>query len=271
MRKQPIIRCLLCLLLLAGTTLASADVIRLKSGKTIEGTILLQNDEVVLIRDTTGTRYQYPISELKQGVTDSLTASGPLPLTQGESIERTTLEEQSETAETVNTGKKVTMGISVFGGGMAMPTMITGDNTSPELGGHAGADIMIGTAKLFGRRIFLGGSVGFQAFFSGKQPYYFIPLKFRAEAPLMNTKHAPMLGMGLGYGFGLQNVKGGFCADILFGWRYAYSQKGAFFMGVFTDFQGAQLTLTETVSDKEYTSTAYRNLCGFGAKMALYF
>lgn len=269
MRKQPIIRCLLCLLLLAGTTLASADVIRLKSGKTIEGTILLQNDEVVLIRDTTGTRYQYPVSEIvndnenekgtKNKETDSLTTSGPVSLTQGESL------------ETVNTGKKVTMGISVFGGGMAMPTMITGDNTSPQMGGHAGADIMVGTAKLFGRRIFLGGSVGFQVFFSGKQPYYFIPLKFRAEAPLMNTKHAPMLGMGLGYGFGLQNVKGGFCADILFGWRYAYSQKGAFFMGVFTDFQGAQLTLTETVSDKEYTSTAYRNLCGFGAKMALYF
>ena len=42
-------------------------------------------------------------------------------------------------------------------------------------------------------------------------------------------------------------------------------------IGRFADFEGAEITLTETVSDKDYTSQAYRNLCGFGAKMALYF
>ena len=163
------------------------------------------------------------------------------------------------------------MGISVFGGGMAMPTQMMGNNTSPEMGGHAGTEVMIGTSNMFGRRIFLGGSVGFQAFMPNAQMLSFIPVKLRAEVPLMLKRHAPMLGMGVGYGIGLQNVKGGFCADVEFGWRYSYSRKGAFFMGVFTDFQGAEVKLTETVSGKEYTSTAYRNMCGFGAKMALYF
>ena len=56
---------LMCLLL-AGTTFVSAEVVRLKSGKTIEGTILFQNDEVIVIRDASGARFQYPKSEIEE-------------------------------------------------------------------------------------------------------------------------------------------------------------------------------------------------------------
>ena len=58
---------LICLLWMVGTGSIWADVIRLKSGKTIEGTILFEDAEVVVIRDATGARYQYPKSELVVG------------------------------------------------------------------------------------------------------------------------------------------------------------------------------------------------------------
>ena len=255
------------LLAVASSGSVWAEVIRLKSGKTIEGTILFENDEVVVIRDASGARYQYPKSELIDDSTiDDLQSS-----------DKSKIQEDNETKEklqqeTVNTGRKVAMGISVFGGGMAMPGGVTSEPVSTTLlGGHAGAEVLVGTSNLFQRRIFLGGSIGYQAYMPGGQLWSFLPIKLRAEVPLTLKKHAPLLGMGMGYGIGLQNVKGGFCADVEFGWRCSYSRKGAIFMGVFADFEGAEITLTETVSDKDYTSQAYRNLCGFGAKMALYF
>ena len=257
------IGCLLCLLWLAGTSVAMADVIRLKSGKTVEGTILFENEEVVVIRDASGARYQYPKTE----VVDNSTGEEQPVSEESKSQDKASKAEQP----TTDTGRKVSMGISLFGGGMAMPGQTVGDAPATQMGGHAGADVMVGTSNLFQRRIFLGGATGYHAYMTGGDVLSFIPVMLRAEVPLTLKRHAPMLGMGVGYGIGLQHILGGLCADVEFGWRYAYSRKGAFFMGVFADFQGAKVTVTETVSDKDYTSEAYRNLCGFGAKMALYF
>ena len=41
-----------------------AEVVTLRTGQSIKGEILLQNDEVVIIRAKNGTRYQYPKSEI---------------------------------------------------------------------------------------------------------------------------------------------------------------------------------------------------------------
>ena len=255
--------CLLCLLWIVGANASWADVIRLKSGKTIEGTILFEDAEVVVIRDATGARYQYPKSEI---VADE----GPASPEKSTSPVGTYPDEDPNVSKEVAAGRKVAMGVSVFGGAMVMPGQMP-DPTSPQWGGRVGSEVMVGTSDMFRRRIFLGGSVGYQAYILDGKPLSFIPIKLRAEVPLMLAQHAPMLAMGVGYGVGLQNTKGGLCADVTFGWRYAYSRNGSFFMGVFADFQGAEVRLTETVSDKQYISWAYRNLCGMGAKMAVYF
>lgn len=254
--------CLLCLLWIVGAGSVCAEVIRLRSGKTVEGTILFENEEVVVIRDASGTRYQYPKSEI---LTAEEAAAGNDSVAVG--LEP---DEEPGVSREVATGRKVAMGITAYGGAMVMPGQMP-EPTTPQWGGHVGSEVMVGTSDLFRRRIFLGGSVGYQAYIFGGKPMSFIPIKLRAEVPLMLAGHAPMLAMGVGYGVGLQSVKGGFCADVAFGWRYAYSRNGAFFLGVFADFQGAEIHLTETVSDKVYTSWAYRNLCGMGAKMAVYF
>ncbi len=271
---------------------ASAEIIKLKSGKTVDCTILFQNEEVVVVRDNvSGIRYQYPRSEVVE--TENENATDATEQNKKDKTHNNPTDSQTEQAnhsgrarrkdrqakesvdeqslQRVETGRKVAMGVSLFGGGMAMPVQLTGEDNTPSMGGHAGADVMIGASNMFKRRIFLGGATGFHAYMQGGEVLSFIPIMLRAEVPLTLKRHAPMLGMGAGYGIGLQGTKGGLCADVEFGWRYSYTRKGAFFLGIFADFQGAQLTLTETVSGKEYTMEAYRNLCGFGAKMALYF
>ena len=55
---------LLAFLLLLTTPLL-AEVVVLNSGKTIKGEIVLHNDEVVIIRTSNGSRFQYPTSDIK--------------------------------------------------------------------------------------------------------------------------------------------------------------------------------------------------------------
>ena len=256
------------LLFMGGTRAAWADVIRLKSGKTVEGTILFQNEEVVVIRDANGSRYQYPKSDiLEENDVQDDTVDTP-----SQSQEATQDMEQKLAAET---GRKVSMGVSVFGGGMVLPagSAVVGDadGSRTQGGGHAGAEVMVGTSNLLGHRIFLGGSVGFQSYMMKGKNMAFIPVKVRVEVPLMRGNHVPMLGLGAGYGIGLRSVTGGFCADVEFGWRYNFSRKGAFFLGGFADLQGCKTSITETVEGKDYTAQAHRYLCGFGTKIALFF
>jgi len=241
---------------------AEADVIRLKSGKKIEGTILLQNEEVVIIREeSTGKRYQYPISDIDVTEAEDNSERPEQPVS-----------EQADAAE-VNAveykAPKVSIMLSVSGGGAAMSKSLINENSL--MGANAGGDFAVGTYNMLKRKIFFGAGIGYHAYILDGKTYSFLPVQLRMEVPLMQSKHAPLLGLGAGYGIGLQGVTGGFYGDLQFGWKVQYGKKGGFFLGVYTDLQRAQLTLTEVVSDKPYTSKAYRSLYGFGAKTSIYF
>ena len=53
---------LIGLLLLSFT--AMAEVVVLRSGQSVKGEIVLQNEDVVIIRSNNGMRYQYPMNEV---------------------------------------------------------------------------------------------------------------------------------------------------------------------------------------------------------------
>ena len=53
---------LIGLLLLSFT--AMAEVVVLRSGQSVKGEIMLQNEDVVIIRSNNGMRYQYPMNEV---------------------------------------------------------------------------------------------------------------------------------------------------------------------------------------------------------------
>jgi len=235
---------------------ADAEIIRLKSGKTLQGTVVFRNDEVVVFKDATGARFQYPMSDVESIASD-------------DELEEEVMVEEVE----VVTGnrRKVALSLQLMGGGLALPKITSGDRPSNVWGGNVGADLMIGACNLLDRRIFLGGGIGYHGAFVDGQTLSFLPVQLRAEVPLMQTAHAPLLGLGVGYGIGIKNVVGGLYAAADFGWKYSFSSKGAFYLGLYANFQNARLTVTDTVAGNDYTSSANRNLCGFGAKAALYF
>jgi len=224
-----------------------AEVILLKSGVKVSGTIVFRNDEVVVFKDASGSRYQYLMSDI-------------------ESIQEDETEEVlMEEVEVVSYGrKKVAVSLQLAGGGAVVPRNMTGGSFS--------GDLVIGSANLLGKQILLGGAIGYHAQFLGGKTYSFLPLQLRAEVPMLQGKHMPLLGMGVGYGIALnKNVKGGLFAGLDFGWKYQFSRKNAIYLGVFSSFQGAKLQVTEIQDEKEYTSLQNRSLVDMGLKFGLYF
>lgn len=230
----------------------SAVTVRLKTGQTITGDIVFQNEEVLIIKSEQGQRYQYPKSEVAE-INESTYAA-------------------NKEKEQVNTFSKKKVGISFhFAGG-------AGVLPSYSAGGSISADVFIGACNLFDKHIFLGGGIGYEAFFMPdveqhhNTTYSFIPLQLRFSAPFTTTVHAPAIGFSVGYGFSPKGANsGGLSADFDFGWRYQISHKAAMFAGLTTAVQQGRINYLETISDVTYSSSPVFTFWKVGAKVALQF
>lgn len=124
--------------LLLFTLSMSAEVVLMKSGKRYTGEIVFQNDEVVIIRDATGTRFQCPMAEVRSiGAQD---------------IEETPMLTNIANSEVQIPTRKVSLSIEAAGGAATLPK--TG------WGGYVTADFLIGTRRVMSKNILLGGAVG---------------------------------------------------------------------------------------------------------------
>lgn len=242
-----IVHCALCTV-----NLVRADVVVLQSGQTMQGEIVMQNDEVILLRDAGGHRYQFLQSEVQSIQADSVLSSAPL-----------------STSDTQHS--KVSLRLDVAGGALFVPSYNTG--------GFFSADLAIGTRNLANRRIFLGGSIGYQFTNSSvatpvahQSINHFIPLMAVVSVPLTEGKHAPEIGAGIGYGFAVKSPqKGGMTAQLDLSWRYQYSASSALLLGVRTRFQQAKVDYTEVIDEKEYNSTQGRCFVSVGVHLSLLF
>ena len=61
---------LLTLLIVSGWTLAHAETVYLRTGERVQGTVIFQNEEVVIIRTEEGQRFQYPRADVELVATD---------------------------------------------------------------------------------------------------------------------------------------------------------------------------------------------------------
>lgn len=239
-------------LLLAQTS--SAEVVKLKSGSKITGTIIFKNDEAVVIKDASGARFQYMMSDV-------------------EAI----LEEDEETPQETNPvavrEKKATVGIELSGGlGMLPPHYIsTVAPNAPRLGGDFQAELTIGSANLLDRRIILGGSFGYHLVTTGGTNYSFLPLQLKLAVPFSTNDDAPMVSASIGYGFAAdKEVKGGVCASLALGWRRQLTQGRAFFMGVYASFQQAHGVVQQNVDGMYYTGDASCSSAGTGLRLGFF-
>ena len=241
---------LLSLILCLSSLTCMGETIVLKSGSSLKGDIVFQNEEVVVIRDASGARFQYLRSDIEHIYTEDVTTV--------------------ETAQPEPEHKKRVHVILSAGGGAAW---LAGHSS----GGTAQVDLAIGTADLLGRGIFLGGSFGYHGMFfsadntSGlSRSYSFLPVQLRSEIPLTGTAHAPLLGLGLGYGIAAnKGVKGGLYAGISLAWRYRNKNNRLFILGLFSEIQNARFSMIEHVDGTPYSGEGSHTFTSFGARLAV--
>ncbi len=233
---------ILLVVLCCGVIVFAETRITLRSSEEVTGTIIFQNEDVVVIRDAKGNRFQYPTSEIvkMEDVTDAPVA----------------------VAEQAKPVKKVGIMFQAAGGAVCDP--------NAGWGGTVGGHFLIGANNILQKHIFLGAGVGYNALMLNETTYSILPIQLYSAVPLLQTKHAPFLGLGVGYGVALnKDYDGGLYAGVDFGWRVQLSTQSALFMGVNATFQQLMTTYTETIEDKIYTNKTTHTPCGLAFKIAI--
>ena len=232
--------------------IAMAEVVVLRSGQSVRGEIVLQNEDVVIIRSNNGMRYQYPMNEVLSIQKEEQKATA-----------------KEETASTQTKKKTVSLSAQAMGGALYVPYL--------GWGGYAGADLMIG-ANLMNKKLFVGGGIGYRAKVVEKDAYSFIPLQVCISSILGNKQNAPAVGLNLGYGFAANaGTQGGICVGADLGWSFQVSQEARVVLGLNAEWQQAQtkvyqdITFPETNEIKSYENYMGVNFITFGAKIAIHF
>ena len=222
------------------TLFAQASVtVTLRSGQTVSGEVMLQNEEVIIIKTSTGARFQYPMADV---------------LSVLETVESVT-DTVVQPAATATSGRKASLVLRLAGGWAG-----------------AGGDIRIGANNVANKHIFIGGQVGYRALWTGGKLYHVIPITIAAVIPLMPTKHAPFIGTQIGYGIGLAGSQGGLNAGLSVGYRYQLSSTTAVQIGLYAELQQlAKAKNTIQVEDTPFTESTGRTAGLIGMECAIQF
>jgi len=241
-----VIRRLILLVLFTLPVLAMAEdaamqhKIVFRSGRVVTGEIIQKNDEVVIVKDAYGARFQYPMSDVVEitEVSNKQSAASDKPV-------------EEKNSRSVTNVKRTSLGFRVAGGVMSL-----GGTT----GGAIAADFRLGANNLGGRHIFLGGQVGYRALMTpenteGKNAIKVlsvIPIDVVMELPLITGTHVPMIGANLGYGIGVGGILGGVNAGLSLAYRYHFSRTGAFHIGLEAEVQQlVKATHTVTIEPEQ--------------------
>lgn len=226
---------------------ARAETIILRTGARVRGEILLQNEEVVIIRDASGARFQYPCAEVVEII----------------AAEEAEQEVKTEKPIEVSTQKKATVLVEAAAGVAVLP--------KDTIGAAMSIDMLVGSHKIGDKHLFLGAGVGYHGFYLADEKYNFMPIEVALRMPLIEQKHAPMFGMALGYGIALsKDYVGGIYAGVDLGYRYTINTKTALVAALYAQFQQARLLTNETIEGNMFSHITGRNLVAAGLKIAIY-
>lgn len=214
----------------------------------MKGEIVLQNADVVIVRDASGARFQYPRAEVQEIL----------------ATDAAEVKEQEAEQDNIGTSKKASILLELAGGPAVIP--------SQAVGGGFSVDMLVGSHHIGDRHLFIGGGLGYHGLFIGEEKYNFLPIQVALRLPFMEQKHAPVFGVALGYGVGLsRDYLGGLYAGLDFGYRCQLNEKTAIALVLAAQFQQATIRVIEEVSGIPYANTVGRNFVTPSIKFALYF
>ena len=248
MRKLFVFIVLFC----ASLACAHAETIILRTGARVKGTIVFQNEEVVIVRNAEGARFQYPRADVQEILSDEAEKNDSAKAS------------ESDEAQEITTSKKASILLEIAGGVAVLP--------GETAGGAVSADLLVGSHHIGDKHIFIGGGLGYHGVFLGAEKYNFLPIQVALRMPMIEAKHAPVFGFGLGYGIALsRDYLGGIYAGVDLGYRCQLNPKTAIALVAFASFQQAQVPVTTVIEGIEFTNQSGRNIVSSGLKLALYF
>ena len=114
--------------------------------------------------------------------------------------------------------------------------------------------------------------MGYAGEFCGGQKYAFLPIQLVARIPLLQQKHAPMVGLSLGYGVALsKDYQGGLYAGANIGYCYRLSAKSSLYIAADVQWQQAKIEVKETIEDTSFTNHTGRSILHAGVRLGLFF
>lgn len=228
---------------------AHAETLILRTGARVKGEILFRNEEVVIIRNAEGARFQYPRAEVQE-------------ILMVDPVEEEVVAEEKK--DEIGTSKKASVALELGGGAACIP--------NSAVGGCFSVDFLVGSHHIGSRHIFLGAGLGYHGMFIGEERFNFLPIQLALRLPLLEQKHAPVFGMSLGYGIALsKDYKGGIYAGLDFGYRYQINEKTALAVVASAQFQQAKIGATEIVDGNTFTNFTGRYLVSPELKLVLLF
>ena len=242
----------LLIILCCCTMWLHGEVVVLRSGQTLQGKILLQNDDVLILQVPSGARFQYPMTEVVTISPDTESSLASLP--------------ETPTAKS----HPVAIRLMMTGG--------VGYTSHERAGGSMGADFQIGTNNLAGKHIFLGGSIGYAGVFLSSK-HHFIPLQAVVSVPLLSAirpqdtsiRHQPEIGACLGYGFAPKGHKGGLAAGVQLLYRYQFKEHAALLLGWDVRFQQGDKHFSEIIDAEQFSYNSQGVYILTGLRLGLQF
>ena len=144
MKKQ-----LLLILFCAAFLCAHAETLVLRTGTRVKGTIVFQNEEVIILRDADGARFQYPRADVQEIIADDKNGQMPndsinVPYSEADRMNEVNKEMVND--QMVN--KKASILLELAGGAAVKPL--------ESAGGAVSVDLLVGSHHIKDRHIFIG-------------------------------------------------------------------------------------------------------------------
>lgn len=227
------------LLMLSTASVSAEDIaIRTSNGTILVGTVVFENAEVIIISTADGSRYQYRRADVE--------------ILDGVEVPAREEEKNPQSSE-----RRASVQIRLNGGAATIPHYVWG--------GMVGAQLAIGANKVAGKKVFLGGIIGYEAMFADGKTLSYLPIAVAAQVPLMQKNSAPFLGASMGYGIALsKSYTGGLYATADLGWRWQMNNKKAIMLALNVTFLQTRINISETIDLKQYINHTGRCITQIG-------
>jgi len=229
------------------------DKITLKSGEVYSGEIVAKTTEMVMIKTSNGTRYQFQLSEVNK------------------------IEKRPDNQTSVENIKNQNQNISTennFCGNIELSAGISNAKNSFSLCPTTELSMIFGNKRVLGKDIFMGLGIGYNITLlsQNSNPISFLPLFLRLQSTLTKNRTAPFIGIDAGYAFGLtSDFGGGPLVKISLGVTRKLSYKTTIYCGIFAGVNSITGKITETNELGTFSYIGHNSMINFGLKFGFQF